>query len=261
MPSTAEGRAEISAQFREYRQTGDRALRNRIVEAHIDLPDYFVRRYSGRGVPEADLRQTALLTMVRAVDRFDPDLGVEFSTFASRTIEGELKRYFRDRTWDVRPPRRAQELHLDLRRAEEELSQRLGRPPTVRELASHLDETVDHVLEAMEAGSAHRAASLDQPMVPGDEQSAPHAAALADIDPGFGGVERRMVVVDLVQQLPEREREIIALRFFEGLSQDEIAERIGVSQSYLSRLLRKALLQLREALEDDEAGPVPDGEA
>lgn len=245
-------RAEVAELFREYRRTGDRRVRNRLVEEHLTVPDYYVRRYSGRGVPHDDLRQVALLTMLRSIDRFDPDLGIEFGTFASRTIEGELKRYFRDRTWAVKPPRRAQELHLELRRAEEELTQRLGRSPTVAELADELDESVDHVLEALEAGVAHRASSLDQPTRDDGDDQAPRSERLvASTEPGFDRVDQRMLVVELVEQLPEREREIIALRFFEGMSQPEIAERIGVSQSYLSRLLRKTLLHLRELLEDD----------
>ena len=247
-----ERRAEVADLFREYCRTGDRAIRNRLVEEHLSVPDYYVRRYSGRGVPRDDLRQVALLTMLRSIDRFDPDLGIEFGTFASRTIEGELKRYFRDRTWAVKPPRRAQELHLELRRAEEELTQRLGRSPTVAELAHELDESVDHVLEALEAGVAHRASSLDQPTRDDGDDQAPRSERLvASTEPGFDRVDQRMLVVELVEQLPEREREIIALRFFEGMSQPEIAERIGVSQSYLSRLLRKTLLHLRELLEDD----------
>lgn len=247
-----ERRAEVADLFREYRRTGDRAIRNRLVEEHLSVPDYYVRRYSGRGVERDDLRQVALLTMLRSIDRFDPDLGIEFGTFASRTIEGELKRYFRDRTWAVKPPRRAQELHLELRRAEEELTQRLGRSPTVAELAHELDESVDHVLEALEAGVAHRASSLDQPTRDDGDDQAPRSERLvASTEPGFDRVDQRMLVVELVEQLPEREREIIALRFFEGMSQPEIAERIGVSQSYLSRLLRKTLLHLRELLEDD----------
>ena len=247
-----ERRAEVAELFREYRRTGDRTIRNRLVEQHLSVPDYYVRRYSGRGVPRDDLRQVALLTTLRSIDRFDPDLGIEFGTFASRTIEGELKRYFRDRTWAVKPPRRAQELHLELRRAEEELTQRLGRSPTVAELADELDESVDHVLEALEAGVAHRASSLDQPTRDDGDDQAPRSERLvASTEPGFDRVDQRMLVVELVEQLPEREREIIALRFFEGMSQPEIAERIGVSQSYLSRLLRKTLLHLRELLEDD----------
>ena len=252
MPVIDERRAEIAELFREYKRTGDRRLRNRLVEEPLDLPDYHVRRYSGRGVPADDLRQVALLTMLRAVDRFDPDLGVSFGTFASRTIDGELKRWFRDRTWAVKPPRRTQELHLELRQAGEDMTHRLGRPPTVQELADELDETVDHVLEALEAGVAHRAGSLDQPAFEADDRAPLADRVLATSDPGYDGVDRRMVVVELVQQLPERERDVVMMRFFENMTQPEIAARIGVSQSYLSRLLRKALLHLREALDDDD---------
>jgi RNA polymerase sigma-B factor len=259
LPMTTQRSDDAAALFAEYQQTGDRAVRNRIVESHRDVAEYYIKRYSRRGVPADDLRQVALLTMLRAVDRFDPDKGVEFSTFASRTIEGELKRYFRDRTWMVRPPRRAQELHLALRRADEDLNHRLGRSPTVQELAAELDETVDHVLEAMEAGVAHQATSLDHPS-PGDEGDGASRAErmVAHNDESFDRIDEKMLVRDLLAQLPEREREVIELRFFENLTQEEIAERIGVSQSYLSRILRRVLLDLRRravqgaALESDD---------
>ncbi|MGZ4786518.1 MAG: sigma-70 family RNA polymerase sigma factor [Acidimicrobiales bacterium] len=238
-------------QFAEYRRTGDRRLRNELVEQHRGSADYFVKRYARRGVPDDDLRQVALLAIVHAVDRFDPDMGVAFSTFASRTIEGEIKRYFRDRTWSVRPPRRAQELHLQLRRADEELTQRLGRAPTMAELAREVDASEDHVIEALEAGVARQATSTDQPMG-GD----PDAAALGDRilgvgDAGFDDVDQQIVVRQLLDTLPDREREVIRLRFFENLTQPEIAERMGVSQSYLSRIIRRTLVDLRGELSDE----------
>jgi len=239
--------------FEEYRRTGDRRIRNELVELHRDVAEYYVMRFARRGVSVEDLRQVALLTILRAVDRFDPVHGVEFSTFASRTIEGELKRYFRDRTWTVRPPRRAQELHLSLRRAEDDLAQKLGRSPTVAELATELDESVDHVLEAMEAGVAHQGTSLDQPSPGSDERD---GAVLADrvlstADPGFGHVDRRLVIGELLETLDERDRLVIELRFFQNCTQEEIAARIGVSQSYLSRILRRVLLDLRERLGEE----------
>jgi RNA polymerase sigma-B factor len=237
--------SEVAERFVEYRATQDRRLRNELVEEHRDLADYFVKRYSRRGVATDDLRQLALLAIIHAVERFDPDMGVAFSTFASRTIEGELKRYFRDRTWSVRPPRRAQELHLELRRAEEDLGQELGRPPTVRELAAHLEVSEDHVLEALEAGVAHQAASLDQPAGPDMDGATRGDRLLADVEPGYTHVDRRLIVEELMRELPERERSILYMRFFENMTQPEIAERVGVSQSYLSRILRKALLDLR----------------
>jgi RNA polymerase sigma-B factor len=237
--------------FREFQRTQSRQLRNELVEQHRDIADFYVKRYGGRGVPSDDLQQVALLTILRAVERFDPELGIEFSTFASRTIEGELKRYFRDRTWSVKPPRRMQELHLEIRRTEEELVQRLGRSPTVQELATELDETVDHIYEAMEAGVAHNAASLDQPDRSDDTNSSPSSdRVLAQSETGFGHVDSRIIIDRLLEDLPERERQVIQMRFYENMTQPEIAEKIGVSQSYLSRILRRTLLDLRERLEE-----------
>jgi RNA polymerase sigma-B factor len=229
--------------FVEYRRTGDRRLRNQLVEHHRHVADYFVKRYARRGVPADDLRQLALMAIIHAVERFDPEMGVAFSTFASRTIDGELKRYFRDRTWSVRPPRRAQELHLELRRTDEELTHQLGRSPTIAELAGALD-----VSEALEAGVAHQATSLDQP-APGDDDGAPRSERLlSSTDTGFGRVDSEIIVRELIADLPERERTIVYLRFFENLTQPEIAERVGVSQSYLSRILRRTLIDLKARL-------------
>jgi RNA polymerase sigma-B factor len=215
--------------FVEYRRTGDRRLRNQLVEHHRHVADYFVKRYARRGVPADDLRQLALMAIIHAVERFDPEMGVAFSTFASRTIDGELKRYFRDRTWSVRPPRRAQELHLELRRTDEELTHQLGRSPTIAELAWW-------------------ATSLDQP-APGDDDGAPRSERLlSSTDTGFGRVDSEIIVRELIADLPERERTIVYLRFFENLTQPEIAERVGVSQSYLSRILRRTLIDLKARL-------------
>jgi RNA polymerase sigma-B factor len=250
MATSSPPKDEVADQFRAYRRSGDRVIRNALVEEHLGLADFYVKRYGGRGVASDDLRQVAFLAIVRAVERFDPEYGIEFSTFASRTIEGELKRYFRDRTWSVRPPRRAQELHLEVRRAEEDLHQRLGRSPTVAELADEVGETVDHVLEALEAGVAHSAASLDQPDPSDDTSPGPIAQrTLAQHELGFGTVESRMVIEHLLEKLPERERVVIEMRFFQNMTQPEIADEIGVSQSYLSRILRKALVELRGQLE------------
>ncbi len=249
--SHTEPAADKATMFREYRVSGDRALRNELVEIHLHLADFYVKRYGSRGVAADDLRQVALLAIVRAVERFDPEMGVEFSTFASRTIEGECKRYFRDRTWSVRPPRRAQELHLALRRAEEDLQHRLGRSPTVAELAAEVDDSVDHVIEAMEAGFAHQASSLDQPTMGDLKDAAPVGERiLATQDSGFGHVEEQLLIHGLLDELDERDRMIIHMRFFENKTQEDIAAEIGVSQSYLSRMLRRVLLELRERLAD-----------
>jgi RNA polymerase sigma-B factor len=245
-----DGPQRLAELFAEYRRTGDRRVRNELVEAHRHVADFYVKRYTRRGVPADDLSQVALLAVVRAVDRFDPDQGVAFATFASRTIDGELKRHFRDRTWTVRPPRTAQELHLSLRHAEETLVQRLRRSPTVAELAAEVGDSVDHVLEAMEAGGAHQSTSLDQTVTTTSDVD---GSVLADRilgrdDIGFAHVDRQQIVQTLLAGLDERDRTILEMRFFENRTQEEIAEHVGVSQSYLSRMLRRALLELREQL-------------
>lgn len=249
MPRSSEPTAaEIQGWFRDYRRTRERTLRNRLVEAHLHLTEYHVRRFArGSGVAEDDLRQTALLAVLRAVERFDPDKGVAFRTFASRTIDGELKRHLRDRSWSVRPPRRAQELHLQLRRAGEQLTQELNRAPTVAELAEAAGVSTDDVLEALEAGQARTATGLDAPAPGGDEDSS-LSRLLGALDPGFHAVEERDELTAALASLGPREQQVLHLRFVEELSQPEIAERIGLSQSYVSRLLRSTLAQLRDEL-------------
>jgi RNA polymerase sigma-B factor len=234
--------------FRQYRETRQRALRNRLVEAHRGLAASIAHDYRGRGVDLDDLVQIAMLGTLKAVERFDPDRGIPFSSFASRTVNGEIKRYFRDRTWAVRPPRSAQERHLDLRRATTALSARQGRPPSVAELAEELDLSEDEVLEAMEAGAAYRATSLDARR-PGDEDGSPLAERLPGGDVPSRPVELRMLVGQLLRTLPAREAEILRLRFYEELTQSEIAERLGISQMHVSRLIRRCLLELRETLD------------
>lgn len=239
---------EVASLVDEYRRTGERRLRNRVVEAHLWVADHHVARFArSAGGASDDLRQTALLAMVRAVDRFDPSIGVTFRTFASRTIEGELKRYLRDRAWTVRPPRRAQELHLQVRRRSEELTQRLGRAPTVREVAADIGAEVDHVLDAMEAGQSRSAAGLDAPGADG-EASSSLGRLLGELDPGYADADDREVLRDAVATLDERQQLVLHLRYVEELSQPEIAEEVGLSQSYVSRLLQGSLDQIRAEL-------------
>ena len=247
----ARAREEENELFREYQRTGNRRVRNEIVERHRRLADRFAIRYRSRGIPVDDLRQTALLAMVRAVDRFDPEKGVSFATFASRTMDGELKRALRDKAWAVRPPRSAQERHLALRKREEELTHKLGRAPTVQELAEALDATVEEVLEALEAGSARSAGAITRT---NDDGATVDADDLLSVgEQGYGLVDTKLIVEELMADLDERDREVVRLRFYERLGQEDIAQRIGVSQSYLSRLLRKILLQMRERLEEGAA--------
>jgi RNA polymerase sigma-B factor len=237
MPGHQREPDDLDRLFVAYQASGERAVRNRLVEAHRGLAASIANDYRGRGVDLDDLVQIAMLGMLKAVERFDPERGIPFSSYASRTVNGEIKRYFRDRTWAVRPPRSAQERHLDLRRARTALSSRLGRPPTVDELAAELDISPDDVLDAVEAGAAYRATSLDARRA-GDEDGGPLADRLPAGDAPNGPVE-----------MPEREAEIMRLRFYDELTQSEIAERMGISQMHVSRLMRRCLGDLRAALD------------
>lgn len=227
--------------FVEFARTRSRSLRNRLVEEHMGLAHLLASRYRRGGADEQDLDQVALLALVKAVDRFDPGRGVAFGTFAGRTIDGELKRHFRDRTWALRVPRSVKDLHVAVRRASEEMEQALGRSPTVRELADRLDVGTDEVIGALGAASARRAGSLVQT----DDDAPPdHVAVLGhpDLTPE---VDDRDQVEHLLAGLGEREREIVRLRFYEQLSQDQIAERVGLSQMHVSRLLRQSFAKMR----------------
>jgi RNA polymerase sigma-B factor len=232
--------ADTYEKFTQYRRTGDRRLRNELVEEHMRLAEFLARRFAHRGEAADDLRQVALVGLLKAVERFEPDRGLQFSSFATPTITGELKRYFRDRGWAVRVPRRVQELHLELDRTVNELSQELGRPPTPAEIAQRAGVLEEDVLESMEAGSLYRLASIDAGR--SDDESSPSPAQrLGEIDPELTAVDDRVAVSEMLAVLPEREQKIVYLRFFEGLTQSEIAEEIGISQMHVSRLLVRSL--------------------
>jgi RNA polymerase sigma-B factor len=233
--------------FRDYRRTGERSVRNRLIEAHRGLAASIAHDYRDRGVELDDLVQIAMLGTLKAVERYEPERGIPFSSFASRTINGEIKRYFRDRTWAVRPPRSAQERHLDLRRRSAALTARLGRAPTADELAKELGIDTESVLEAMEAGAAYRATSLDARR-PGEDDGPTLGERIPGDEAGTRGAEMRVLVGQLLKSLPAREAEILQLRYFDELTQTEIAERVGISQMHVSRLIRRCLLELREML-------------
>jgi RNA polymerase sigma-B factor len=230
--------------FVKFARTRNRQLRNQLVERHMGLAAHVARRFGRRGPSDDDLRQVAFLALVKAVDRFEPDRNVAFSTFAGRTIEGEIKRHFRDNTWTVSVPRSAKEIHLQLRRATDELTQILGRAPTVRQLAERLGVGTDVVIEGIAAGSAYATASLDAPSSVDGQ-----ATELGSEDPGFGYVADTSVVDELIGRLPEREGEIVRLRFYDELTQGEIADRMGMSQMHVSRLLRRSFEQMRRQLD------------
>lgn len=239
-------REELRRQFAEFASSRDEGLRETLVNAHLGLAEYLARRFANRGEPLDDLVQVASIGLVKAVDRFDPERAVEFSTYATHTIVGELKRHFRDKGWAVRAPRRLQELYLRLGQVVAELSQELGRSPTVAELAKEMQASEEDVLEAMEAGQAYRFASLDAPAPgPDDEGSSALAAQLGEEDLTMAAAEDRAALSPLLARLPAREQRILYLRFFQGLTQSEIATQLGISQMHVSRLLARSLSQLR----------------
>jgi RNA polymerase sigma-B factor len=230
-------------EFREFRRTGDRDIRNRLVEAHLDLARREAMRFSGKGEPVDDLIQVARVGILKAVERFDPELGVPFTAFARPTVAGELRRHFRDTTWSVHVPRSLKDLHSGLGKASAALAGRLGRKPTAEELAEQVGYHVDVVLEALELRSAYRPASFSVPL--DDEGSTLEPPATDD----SGDLDRTIdsiVVRDLLSELDQRARTIVYLRFFGQLSQSEIAERVGISQVHVSRLLRSSVATLRE---------------
>lgn len=234
--------------FAKLCSTGDPALRNELVEEYMWLARHCARRFSGRGESPEDLDQVAMMALVRAVDRFDPEFNVRFATFAVPTMVGELRRHFRDRTWSLRVSRRLKDLHLELKAASEHLSHDLGRAPTIDELAEALDSTPEDVLEALEAGAAYRPSSLNAGPVgsDADEEIIPGAD-----DPEMAETGARVVVQDALRHLPERERRVIYLRFYLGMTQSEIAEEIGVSQVHVSRILRSTLARLGDELDTE----------
>ena len=244
MSSDAE---RLLEQFRAYRRGGDRAIRNALVEEHRWIASRCARRFEGRGEPLDDLVQVAVFGVLKAVERFDPERGVAFPAFAMPTVMGELRRHFRDHTWSLRVPRRLKELHVSVGRAVEELRASLGRQPTVDDLAGRLHVTAEEILEALEAGAAYRTGPLTQQ----DDAEVEHdPAALGAEDDGLVHADDRMAVRRLLGALPPRERTIVYLRFFGELTQQEIADRLDMSQVHVSRLLRRSLDQLSSEVDD-----------
>jgi RNA polymerase sigma-B factor len=245
----AERRQELREMFTAFAASRDDGLRTQLIEAHLGLAEYLARRFANRGEPLDDLVQVASTGLIKAVDRFEPERGLEFSTYATHTIVGELKRHFRDKGWAVRVPRRMQELHLRLTTLVSALNQDLGRSPTVAEIAQAAGVSEEEVLEAVEAGQAYRFTSLDAP-APG-ENGGSLSSNLGDEDEQMVDVEHRVALSPLIAKLPPRQQQILHFRFFEGLTQSEIATRLGISQMHVSRLLARSLAQLRQDAADE----------
>ena len=246
-PGTESRRAanrETLARFTEYQSMRDRRLRDELVEDHVRLAEYLARRYANRGEPLDDLRQVALVGLFKAVERFQPDRGLQFSSFAMPTIVGEIKRYFRDKGWAVRVPRRVQEVYLEMDRTVATLSQELGRAPTPSEIARRAGVTEEEVLEGIEAGGFYRPVSMHA--MRSDDSSRSPEDLLGGDDAEITAVEDRLAVEELLALLEPRERKIVYLRFFEGLTQSEIAAQVGISQMHVSRMLTRSLETLAD---------------
>ena len=223
-------------------------VRNTLVELNLALVKFAAGRFRSRSEPMEDIVQVGTIGLIKAIDRFDCNRGVEFPTFAMPTVVGEIKRFFRDTSWSVRVPRRLQELRLALTKASDELSQRLDRSPTVAELAACLGVSEEDVVDGLAVGNAYTASSLDSP--PPEDEGAEGSLAdrLGYEDTALEGVEYRESLKPLLAQLPPRERRIIMLRFFANMTQSQIGEEVGISQMHVSRLLTKTLAQLRDGL-------------
>jgi RNA polymerase sigma-B factor len=246
-PPPGRGPDDAGERFRQYRETGDRALRNRLIEDHRWLAVHCARRFADKGEPLDDLIQVAMLGVLKAVERFDPDHGATFATFAVPTVTGELRRHFRDTTWAVHVPRRAKDMQHTVKVAVGELTQVLGRSPTVEEIASHAGAPVEDVLDALEAARCYR----NTPLVTDDgDGEGDVLATFGTEDRHLGAVEAAETVQRLLAVLPARERRIVELRYVQGLTQSRIAELVGVSQVQVSRLLRSSIAKLRAGLTD-----------
>jgi RNA polymerase sigma-B factor len=226
----------------------DSAARDELVAMFQPLAEYFARRFVGRGEPIEDLNQVANIGLLSAIDRFDPTREVRFATYAAATILGELKRYLRDKAWAIKVPRPLQELGLRVNRLMPQLSQELGRSPTIQELADRLEATPEDVFEAIDAAQAYSVASLDAPI--GEEGRSP-SETIGGSDHSLELVDRWTAIAPAIKDLPDRERRVLYLRFFSEMTQSEIAEEIGVSQMHVSRILSHTLERLRAATVDD----------
>lgn len=245
---------EVRALFKAYQAATDEDERSehrtRLVDQFIGLVEFLARRFRNRGEPLEDLVQVGTIGLLKAIDRFDLGREVEFSTYATPTIVGELKRHFRDKGWAVRVPRRLQELHLELTKVVANLGHDLGRSPTVAEIAQAASITEEEVLEGLEIAQAYNFTSLDAPIDTDEGGSTSFADQLGIEDEHLENLEYRASLAPEMAKLPERDRRILYYRFFKGLTQSEIADLLGISQMHVSRLLNRTLTQLRQAFEE-----------
>ena len=235
--------------FRRYKEEGDMDAREKLVMNHLNLVRFIANKFKNRGEPIDDLVQVGYLGLLKAIDRFDPARGLEFTTFATPTIMGEIKRHFRDKGWSVRVPRRLQELSSKVTQATDVLTTQLQRSPKIEEIAEYLDASVDEVLEAMESSSAYRSVSLEGGGSSSESDDAPSVIdRYATEDEDLASTDDRLVIEEAMEGFSPRERDVIRLRFVEGMTQIEIAERLAISQVQVSRLLRRTLKKVQDKI-------------
>ena len=237
--------------FRRYKEDGDMEAREQLVMSHLNLVRFLANKFKNRGEPLDDLVQVGYLGLLKAIDRFDPDRGLEFTTYATPTILGEIKRHFRDKGWSVRVPRRLQELSAKVNQATDTLTTQFQRSPTIQEIADYLDASVDEVLEAMESSSAYSSVPLEGTGSSENDDAPSVIDRYGSEDNELAFTDDRLVIEEALKGFSPREREVIELRFLKGMTQIEIAEQLGISQVQVSRLLRRTLKKIQDKIDPD----------
>lgn len=237
--------------FRRFKEEGDMDAREKLVMSHLNLVRFIANKFKNRGESIDDLVQVGYLGLLKAIDRFDPSRGLEFTTFATPTIMGEIKRHFRDKGWSVRVPRRLQELSAKVNQATDTLTSQLQRSPTIAEIADYLDATVDEVLEAMESSSAYSSVSLEAPSGADDDDTPSVIDRYATEDSDLAFTDDRIIIEEALASFSPRERDVIEMRFLKGMTQIEIAEKLGISQVQVSRLLRRTLKKIQDKIDPE----------
>ena len=237
--------------FRRYKGKGDASARDQLIMNHLNLVRFLASKFKNRGEPVEDLVQVGTIGLIKAIDRFDPERGLEFTTYATPTIMGEIKRHFRDKGWSVRVPRRLQELSSKVNQATDELTNQLQHSPSVEEIAEHLGASVDEVLDAMESSSAYSSVPLEGGGSSDDEEAPSVIDHYATEDADLAASDDRIVLEQAIADFSPREQDVIRMRFVDGLTQVEIAERLGISQVQVSRLLRRTLRRLQDKIDPE----------
>lgn len=237
--------------FRRYKEEGDEEAREQLIVSHVNLVRYIAAKFKNRGEPLDDLIQVGTIGLIKAIDRFDPSRGLEFTTYATPTIMGEIKRHFRDKGWTIRVPRRLQELSAKVNSATDELTAQLQRSPSIEEVADYLGTTADEVLEAMESSSAYSSVPLEAQGGNEDDDAPSVIDRYASVDGDLEASDDRMVLEEVIGEFPEADQQAIRMRFIDGMTQVEIAKRLGISQVQVSRMLRRALRRIQDKIDPE----------